>query len=148
VCRNKPEPRAFFVAADPHKHRTKGAAQNVSGMVRAVNAFASAGGAGARGEKVLEQQLAAEVEAYAEKTRSISPVREAAKALRQVTRSATAETPIDRSDDGSQIASRYEEGCSCLYGTPCTKMNSHACGDWHHRFDVARRHGWQGSEPI
>ena len=148
LCRNRPEPRAFFVAADPQKHRMKAAAQNVSSASRAANAFASAGARrGAGSEKVLQRQSAGDrVEPHAEKTCSVSPVREVAAALRQVTRAA-AEQSTDGSDDGlqgSQIDSPYEEGCSCLFGTPCLEMNSHACGDWHNRIDVARRHGWQG----
>ena len=125
----------------------KSAAQNVSGMMRAANAFASAGargGAGPDSEKALKTAVDCRwVEAAAEKPCSISPVREAAKTLKQATRRAAAEK-LDQSGDGSQFTGRYEEGCSCLYGTPCTETNSHACGDWHRRFDIARRHGWQG----
>ena len=30
------------------------------------------------------------------------------------------------------------EGCSCLYGNPCTELNKYNCKDWKNRFAVAR----------
>ena len=38
------------------------------------------------------------------------------------------------------------EGCSCLYGNPCTVADF--CKDWRHRFEVAKRNGKKGFPSV
>ena len=35
------------------------------------------------------------------------------------------------------------EGCSCIYGNPCT--DQYICKNWNDRFEVAKANGWDGN---
>ena len=40
--------------------------------------------------------------------------------------------------DPTEPIKKRMEGCSCLYGNPCTEFNKYNCKDWENRFAVAR----------
>eukprot|EP00750_Incisomonas_marina_P004603 INCI13485.10.p2 GENE.INCI13485.10~~INCI13485.10.p2 ORF type:complete len:339 (-),score=75.80 INCI13485.10:2848-3864(-) len=50
---------------------------------------------------------------------------------------------LGTADSGEpQTGVTRKEGCSCIYGNPCT--DKYVCNSWETRFAVARNHGWKG----